>query len=285
MPTLLERSTARERLRAVCALCFWAATYLLFLTWNQLQDEYPLVVWQARRLISTFIGAVLFYGFTRLADRIEGRSFRDRVLILGSAAVGCFAAMVAGRALADLALASILDEPATALQRHVRFTMIWAGYFAGGALAFLSFAPRLAGRSREDQPATATPPLSGANDSAWPDALWVSRGRETVRVPVEAIDWIEAEGDYVRLHARTGGGLLRATLTGLEAKLDPTIFARVHRSAICRRSAIAAMLRKPSGAMAVRLDTGAEVPVGRSYRDSVAELLTPARETQSRVSA
>jgi DNA-binding LytR/AlgR family response regulator len=284
MPTLLERSSGRERLRAVCAIAFWAATYLLFLTWNQLQDEYPLSIWQARRVISTLLGALLFFGFTRLADRVAGRGLRDRVLILGGAAIGCCVAMIAGRALADLALASLLSEPAAALQRHVRFTMIWAGYFAGGALAFLSFAPGAVIRSRDEQ-LPARPQLEGANDAAWPDALWVSRGRETVRVPVEAIDWIEAEGDYVRLHARTGGGLLRATLTSLETKLDPAVFARVHRSAICRRSAIAAMLRKPSGAMAVRLETGAEVPVGRSYRDSVAELLAPGRDAQSRVTA
>ena len=285
MPTLLERSSGRERLRAVCALAFWAATYLLFLTWNQLQDEYPLSIWQARRVISTLLGALLLFGFTRLADRVAGRSLRDRALILGGAAIGCCVAMIAGRALADLALASLLNEPAAALQRHVRFTMIWAGYFAGGALAFISFAPGAMVRSREEESPIVRSQLEGANDAAWPDALWVSRGRETVRVPIEAIDWIEAEGDYVRLHARTGGGLLRATLTSLETKLDPAVFARVHRSAICRRSAIAAMLRKPSGAMAVRLETGAEVPVGRSYGYSVAELLAPGRDTQSRVTA
>lgn len=289
---MLERSSGRERLRILCALGFWAATYLLFLTWNQLQDEFPLEVWQTRRLVSTMLGGALFFGFTRLADRVAGRDFRDRVLILGSAALGCCAAMVVGRALADLILASALGEPVTALPRHIRFTMIWAGYFAGGALAFLSFAPAMIVRARGNEATAAQPPETAsrttpetANDSDWPDALWVSRGRETVRVPVDTIEWIEAEGDYVRLHASAGGGLLRATLTGLETKLDPAVFARVHRSAICRRSAIVAMLRKPSGAIAVRLDTGAEVPVGRSYRDAVAELLGPVRESHSRATA
>ncbi|GAO40854.1 hypothetical protein SCH01S_52_00370 [Sphingomonas changbaiensis NBRC 104936] len=285
MPSLLERSSGRERLRIVCALGFWVATYLLFLTWNQLQDEYPLVVLQGRRLFSTLLGGLLFFGFTRLADRVAGRSLRDRTLILGTAAFGCCAAMIIGRALIDMVLASISDEPVTAFERHVRFTMIWAGYFTGGALAFLSFAPAIAARVRDNAEEPAGPPPANANDTDWPDALWVSRGRETVRVPVDSIEWIEAEGDYVRLHARAGGGLLRATLSGLETKLDPAVFARVHRSAICRRSAIVAMLRKPSGAIAVRIDTGAEVPVGRSYRDAVAELLGPTRETQARVSA
>ncbi|MBA2918136.1 hypothetical protein GON01_04030 [Sphingomonas sp. MAH-20] len=285
MPYLLERSSARERLRIVCALGFWAATYLLFLTWNQLQDEFPSSIWQARRLLSTMLGGLLFFGFTHLADRVAARGFRHRALVLCGAAIGCCVAMIVGRALIDFVLASSFGEPVAALQRHVRFTMIWGGYFAGGALAFLSFAPGLAMSSAAKEVTTREALPESANDSAWPDALWVSRGRETVRVPVETIEWIEAEGDYVRLHASAGGGLLRATLSSLETKLDPAVFARVHRSAICRRSAIVAMMRKPSGAMAVRLEAGAEVPVGRSYRDSIDALLAPARESQSRASA
>ncbi|HEU4968215.1 LytTR family DNA-binding domain-containing protein [Sphingomonas sp.] len=286
MPYLLERSSARERLRIVCAFGFWAATYLLFLTWNQLQDEYPSSIWQTRRLVATLLGALLFFGFTRLADRIAHRSFKDRARMLGAAAIGCCVVMILGRALTDFVAASSLGRAPVPLERHVRFTMVWAGYFAGGALAFLSFAPGAAMRSAAaaEPPAPEAPPET-ANDSSWPDALWVSRGRETVRVPVETIEWIEAEGDYVRLHASAGGGLLRATLSSLEIKLDPSVFTRVHRSAICRRSAIVAMMRKPTGAMAVRLEAGAEVPVGRSYRESVDELLAPAREAQSRASA
>jgi hypothetical protein len=284
MPSLLERSSGRERLRVVCALCFWAATYLLFVTWNHLQNEFPATIWQTRRLLTTFWGAVLFYGFTWLADRVADRSFRDRALILGAAVAGSGAAMILGRALIDQFVVSVLGDPPSDWTRHLRFTLIWGGYFAGGALAFLSFAPGMIVGERSASPAAAASPPPVANDASFPDALWVSRGRETVRVAVDAIQWVEAEGDYVRLHAATGGGLLRGTLTGLEGKLDPAIFARVHRSAICRRSAIVAMLRKPSGALAVRLDSGAEVPVGRRYRDSVAELLRP-NEAQGRATA
>ncbi|HYZ48013.1 MAG TPA: LytTR family DNA-binding domain-containing protein, partial [Sphingomonas sp.] len=183
----------------------------------------------------------------------------------------------------DAVLTNYFGEPASTLARQVRFALIWVGYFAGGALAFLTFAPPAGAAMAQPDPLPQA--ANEEPEAAYPDALWVSRGRETARVPLEAIEWIEAEGDYVRLHARTGGGLMRGTLSGLEAQLDPRIFARVHRSAICRRSAIGAMLRKPSGAMAVRLESGAEVPVGRRYRDSVAALLAPTRESQRRLSA
>lgn len=280
MQKLLDRIPGRERLRIACALIFWAATYLLFLTWNQLQDEFPSAIWQTRRLLATLLGAVIFFGFTRIADRVAGRSLRDRALLLAGAGVASVALLIMGRMAISFVISTTLNEPGLSLARHLRFAMIWSGYFAGGALAFIAFAPAL-----HDAAGDAAEHVRAANDDVFADALWVSRGRETVRVPVDTIDWIEAEGDYVRLHASGGGGLMRGTLTGLEETLDPQIFARVHRSAICRRSAIAAMLRKPTGAIAVRLESGAEVPVGRRYRDSVAALLMPAKDSQRRIMA
>lgn len=282
MLAMREFWSGRERMRLLWAAGFWAVTYLLFLTWNQLQSEFPQAVWQTRRLLATLWGAGLFFAFTWLTDQIAHRQLRDRVLILAAAAIACCLAMSLGRALIDRVIVASVGEPPASWPRHLRFTLIWAGYFAGGALSFLSFAPSLGGRAQEKEAGVADEESGAPSANHFAEALWVSRGRETARVAIEAIEWIEAEGDYVRLHALNGGGLLRGTLTGLEARLDPAVFARVHRSAICRRSAIVAMLRKPSGAIAVRLDSGAEVPVGRSYRDSVAELLGLAKETQSR---
>ena len=82
---------------------------------------------------------------------------------------------------------------------------------------------------------------------------------------IERIEWIEAEGDYVRFHAGDSEGLARMTLSALEARLDPALFIRVHRGAICRRTAIAALRRKPSGALSVSLASGREVPAGRAF--------------------
>ncbi len=117
-------------------------------------------------------------------------------------------------------------------------------------------------------------PVAGDDDRLGADgSLWVHRHQEFVRVRIEDIVWIEAEGDYVRLHARGGGGLMRATLSGLEAQLDPAIFVRIHRSVICRIGAISGLRRKPTGALAVRLSNGDEAPVGRSYNSGLRALL------------
>lgn len=104
------------------------------------------------------------------------------------------------------------------------------------------------------------------------DNLWVHRRGEFARVPVGTVEWFQAEGDYIRLHA-DGGGLMRGTLAGLEERLDPVSFVRVHRSAICRLGAIVGLRRKPTGALAVLLASGAEAPVGRSYAGGLRALL------------
>jgi two-component system LytT family response regulator len=51
-------------------------------------------------------------------------------------------------------------------------------------------------------------------------------------IKAEEIDWLEAEGNYVRLHAGKESYLLRDTISALESQLDPKKFIRVHRSAI-----------------------------------------------------
>lgn len=115
----------------------------------------------------------------------------------------------------------------------------------------------------------ATAPAGRLGDS---DSLWVHRRGEFARVPIGAIEWFEAEGDYVRLHAE-GGGLMRGTLSALADRLDPHIFVRIHRSAICRCAAIAGLKRKPTGAVVALLASGAEAPVGRSYVSGLRALL------------
>jgi DNA-binding LytR/AlgR family response regulator len=105
------------------------------------------------------------------------------------------------------------------------------------------------------------------------EALWVHRHREFARVAVAEIDWIEAHGDYARIHAGAATALARTTLNALEAKLDRSDFIRVHRSAICRKGAIVSLKRRPTGAVTVLLANGDEAPVGRRFVPGLRALL------------
>lgn len=102
--------------------------------------------------------------------------------------------------------------------------------------------------------------------------LWAERRGETVRVPVHQIDWMEADRDYVRLHARGGPLLTRGPLGDLQARLDPARFVRVRRSALVRIEAIAAIRSRGYGNCRVLLTTGAEVKVGKTYLREVRAL-------------
>jgi two-component system LytT family response regulator len=86
---------------------------------------------------------------------------------------------------------------------------------------------------------------------------------------VEALDWVEAADNYVRLHAGDQRHLLRETIRSVEARLDPTRFARIHRSAIVNLSKIRELQPTFNGEYMVTLTSGAKLTLSRTYRDAV----------------
>ncbi|HYG62906.1 MAG TPA: LytTR family DNA-binding domain-containing protein [Thermoanaerobaculia bacterium] len=94
---------------------------------------------------------------------------------------------------------------------------------------------------------------------------------------LDEIDWIEAAENYVRLHAGGRGHLLRETMAGLEGRLDPERFLRVHRSAIVRVDAIQALERLSNNEFAVVLADGTRLVSSRGYRERIEDLLRRSR--------
>ena len=90
---------------------------------------------------------------------------------------------------------------------------------------------------------------------------------------VDEIDWIEAAGNYVRLHTGRDAHLLRETMNALEAKLDPDKFLRIHRSTIINIERIKEMHPLFRGEHVVILRDGTRLTLGRGYRDRLQELL------------
>lgn len=102
--------------------------------------------------------------------------------------------------------------------------------------------------------------------------FWADRRGELVRVQVQQVEWLESEGDYVRLHADTGSFLIRGPLHDIEAGLDPRSFVRVRRSALVRVDRIRAIRQKQYGDCRIVLNSGQEVRVGKTYLPVVREL-------------
>lgn len=95
----------------------------------------------------------------------------------------------------------------------------------------------------------------------------VKRRGEYVLVPFEEVRWLEAAGNYVRIHARGGSILHRASLAALEETLPAERFARVHRSAIVNVARIERVVPNDSGDFEIHLDSEETVKMSRSYRD------------------
>jgi len=98
------------------------------------------------------------------------------------------------------------------------------------------------------------------------------RGQVRV-VPVERVDYVQADGPYAELHAGGETFVIRERMQALEARLDPARFARIHRSTIVRLDAVEALLTAPGGDYAVRLKDGTRLRVSRARRDALAARL------------
>lgn len=103
--------------------------------------------------------------------------------------------------------------------------------------------------------------------------IWAERMGEFHPVKTDAIDWIEAERDYVRLHTASHAYLLRETTANMAARLDPEQFIRVRRSALVRRDAMQAIRLAGYGNYRIQLENGHELRVGRTYLKAVRALI------------
>jgi two-component system, LytTR family, response regulator len=114
--------------------------------------------------------------------------------------------------------------------------------------------------------------IEGGNAAAAPQTpnwLPIRNGRETVRVPVEQIEWVDAAGDYLCIHASGNTHILRATMREMENLLDPRLFQRVHRSTIVNLTRVKSLRAHMNGEYFLRLEGGQELKLSRTYRDKV----------------
>jgi two-component system, LytTR family, response regulator len=104
---------------------------------------------------------------------------------------------------------------------------------------------------------------------------FVIRERDgSVVVPVDDVEWIEADTYYVRLHLSNGKSrLMRERMAVLEARLDPAAFFRAHRSAIVRLERVRSLKTLSRYEHTVTLASGARVPLSRERRAKLAALL------------
>ena len=115
--------------------------------------------------------------------------------------------------------------------------------------------------------------LGSRLQSDYAQRLTVASNGRILFVPVEDIDWIEAEGNYARLHVSRKIYDVRETLQALMEKLDPREFVRIHRSTIVNLRRVREVQPWFQGSHIVVLQTGEELRMSRYQRNAVQRLL------------
>jgi two-component system LytT family response regulator len=106
----------------------------------------------------------------------------------------------------------------------------------------------------------------GAAGARYLERLLVKVGGRIIFLPTDDVDWIEAAGVYVQLHAGGRKFLHRASLAELEASLDPGRFIRIHRSSIVNILSVKELLPHSHGDYTAVLKDGTRLKLSRSYR-------------------
>jgi hypothetical protein len=256
--------------RAVTAMAF-AGFGLLYMVVNSasLIDQrlalgQPIAPWQAWVLEGTSFAAwlALLPVILVIATRLVSRPMP--LAALGHAA-GCVAlslahtALMAGLRIAAFTLAGEDYAPNETWSDRLLFEARKDVITYVSILAVFLLARQLVARPMAAPP----PPIEDAA------LIEVRDGSRVVMLRPTEIDWVSSAGNYVELHGSFGSQLARRTMADLEAELTPHGFARVHRSYLVRRAAIASTETRQSGDFDITLRSGAMVSGSRRFRQNL----------------
>lgn len=99
--------------------------------------------------------------------------------------------------------------------------------------------------------------------------VWLRKGSELKRVDVSTIDWISAEGECVRFYSGDDSYLERLSITAIAQRLSRLGFVRIHRSTVVNADKIVSVTRTRWGSLQVRLRTGTELRVSKSFQSAL----------------
>lgn len=103
--------------------------------------------------------------------------------------------------------------------------------------------------------------------------FWIRNSGALVRVPVDSIDCVSSEDEYVAMHTMTGSHLMRSSIRQFEDRVEPDLFVRVHRRWLVRKAAIAELRTRRVGGAEVVLQNGKRVPAGRVYMKQLRRMM------------
>jgi two-component system LytT family response regulator len=124
-------------------------------------------------------------------------------------------------------------------------------------------------RDRQGELAQRLSELLRTGRSESTERLLVKAGGRVSFVDIDSIDWVEAEGNYVRIHAGSQVYLMRETMNGLIARIGERQFFRIHRSRIVNITRVKELIIAGGGDYQVLLWDGTRLGLSRLYRDAL----------------
>jgi len=127
--------------------------------------------------------------------------------------------------------------------------------------------------------------IDSSRENANPGSAWgglsaddigrlpIKDGGQTLLLEYSSIDWVDAAGDYMCVHAGGETHILRSTMKELIGRLPPN-FLRIHRSTIINADRIARVEGLPKGEAMLFTTSGSALKVSRKFKQAVRHLLS-----------
>jgi two-component system, LytTR family, response regulator len=138
----------------------------------------------------------------------------------------------------------------------------------GGVAGLSAIAAAWAGGSSSSA-ATASAPQTAQQQGQYADRITIKTDGRVFVIKVSDVDWFEAQGNYVRVHAGKAAHLIRETITAVESSLNPAQFARIHRSTVVNLDRIRELQPWFAGDYLVILKDGTQLKLSRTFRDQL----------------
>jgi two-component system LytT family response regulator len=115
---------------------------------------------------------------------------------------------------------------------------------------------------------------AGSKQQSFDEVLVIKEVGRTTRLLVSMIDWVDAAGDYMCVHAQGKTHILRWTMAKLQKQLDPSVFLRVHRSALVNVNRIREIVVHANGEYRLTLVSGDVLKSSRRYKKEIRALMS-----------
>lgn len=233
---------------------------VLMLPWV---GEYPLRIMVPNKLVIAFTGMLVSAALREGYRRLRPGTNSNTVVIVAIAAslVGGLlwnattSALLGGSALDDMRRIAALDAGMPRFGGALYQALVLFAW----SVAYLTVA------QRRRRPAHAI--------SAMGDRIVARDATRALVTPAEEIDWVEAAGDYVRVHMQGRTTLLRGTMAEYEKTLNHGRYVRIHRSTIVNVGRVRELLARPNRELLVVLRDGTRLRASRTYADRIRHLL------------